>query len=98
MPLQKQGLKQRKMPIKEQIENFIAAFGSLDSEHKGKAFYDWHHILTGSCKVGRDKFCKSHKIDLKQKYSVKYFLDITKKSYGKSIIKLIEEAYKVKQV
>ena len=90
----KAGTKIKKISIEEQIENFIAAFGPLDSEHKGKAFYDWHHILTGSCRVGRDKFCKSHKIDLKQKYSVRYFLDITKKSYGKNIIKLIEKAYK----
>lgn len=94
----KAGTKIEKMPIKEQIENFIVAFGSLDTEHTGKEFYNWHHILTGSCRMGRDEFCKSHKINLKQKYSVKYFLDITKRSYGSEIIKLIEEAYKVKQV
>ena len=84
----------RKIPIEEQIEKFIKVLGPLDSEHTGKEFYDWHHVLTGSCEMGRDTFCKTHNIDLTQKYTVKYFLDITKDSYGSDVIKLIEEAYK----
>lgn len=77
------------MPIEERIEKFIEVFGSLNSEHTGKEFYDWHHILTGSCRMGRDKFCKENGIDLEKKYSVKYFLNITKNSYGGDIIKQI---------
>lgn len=77
------------MPIEERIEKFIEIFGSLDSEHTGKEFYDWHHILTGSCRMGRDKFCKENGIDLTKKYSVRYFLNITKNSYGGDIIKQI---------
>ena len=84
------------MPIEERIEKFIEVFGSLDSEHTGKEFYDWHSILTGSCRMGRDKFCKENGIDLTKKYSVRYFLNITKNSYGGDVIKeiikeLIEE-------
>ena len=79
----------REMPIEERIEKFIEVFGSLNSEHTGKEFYDWHHILTGSCRMGRDKFCKENNIDLEKKYSVKYFLNITKNSYGGDIIKQI---------
>lgn len=82
-----------KLPIEKRIEKFIEVFGSLDSEHTGKEFYDWHHILTGSCKMGRDEFCKSHNIDLTKKYSVRYFLGITKDSYGGEIIKKISETY-----
>ena len=77
------------MPIEERIEKFIEVFGSLDSEHMGEEFYDWHHILTGSCRMGRDKFCKENGIDLTKKYSVRYFLNITKNSYGGDIIKHI---------
>ena len=77
------------MPIEERIEKFKEVFGSLDSEHTGKEFYDWHHILTGSCRMGRDKFCKDNNIDLEKKYSVRYFLNITKNSYGGDIIKKI---------
>ena len=79
----------REMPIEERIEKFIEVFGSLDSEHTGKEFYDWHHILTGSCRMGRDKFCEENGIDLTKKYSVRYFLQITKNSYGGDIIKQI---------
>lgn len=77
------------MSIEERIEKFIEVFGSLDSEHTGKEFYDWHHILTGSCRMGRDKFCNENGIDLTKKYSVRYFLNITKNSYGGDIIKQI---------
>ena len=77
------------MPIEERIEKFIEVFGSLNSEHIGKEFYDWHHILTGSCRMGRDAFCKENGIDLTKKYSVRYFLNITKNSYGGDIIKQI---------
>ena len=77
------------MPIEERIEKFIEVFGSMDSEHTGKEFYDWHHILTGSCRMGRDKFCEENEIDLTKKYSVRYFLNITKNSYGGEVIKEI---------
>lgn len=83
-----------KIPIEEHITKFVETFGSLDSEHTGKKFYDWHHILTGSCKMGRDEFCRTHNIDLKKKYTVRYFLDITDESYGGDIIKLIRKSYK----
>ena len=81
------------MPIEERIEKFKEVFGSLDSEHTGKEFYDWHHFLTGSCRMGRDGFCKIHKIDLEKKYTVRYFLDITKDSYRSDIIELVCNAY-----
>ena len=83
----------KRLPIEERIEKFIEVFGSLDSEHTGKEFYDWHHILTGSCHMGRDEFCRSHSIDLTKKYSVRYFLNITKGSYGSDVIKMIIKAY-----
>lgn len=83
------------LPIENRIDKFIKFFGPLDSKHTGKEFYDWHHILTGSCRMGRDEFCKSHNIDLKKMYSVRYFLDITKNAYGDHIINQIRKAYKI---
>ena len=83
-----------KMTVEERIAKFVEAFGPLDSEHTGKEFYDWHHILTGSCRMGRDEFCQSHNIGFTKMYSVKYFLDITEESYGGDIIKLIRKEYK----
>ena len=86
--------KGKRMSIEGRIKRFVEIFGSLNSEHTGKEYYDWHHILTNSCQMGRDKFCEAHDIDLSKKYTVKYFLDITKNSYGSNIIKLVKEAYK----
>ena len=83
------------MPINERIKKFVETFGSLDSEHTGKKFYDWHHILTSSCSFGRNSFCKDHNINLDNMYTVRYFLDITKNSYGSDVIKLIRKAYKI---
>ena len=82
-----------RLPIEERIGKFQEVFGSLDSEHTGKEYYNWHHILTGSCLMGRDEFCKAHNIDLEKKYTVRYFLDITKGSYGSNVIKSIRESY-----
>ena len=83
------------MPIEERIKKFVETFGSLDSEHTGKEFYAWHHILTGSCRMGRDEFCKAHNVDLTKKYTVKYFLDLTKGSYGSNVIKQVRDSYKL---
>ena len=86
-----------KMTVEERIEKFVETFGSLDSEHTGKEFYDWHHILTGSCRMGRDAFCKSHNIDLEKVYTVTYFLQITEKAYGREVIRKVIESYKRKE-
>lgn len=86
-----------KMPIEERIEKFKDVFGTLDSEHTGKEFYDWHYILTGSCRMGRDEFCKSKGIDLTKKYTVRYFLDITQESYRRDIINQVRKSYQIKE-
>ena len=80
-------------PIKERIKKFVEVFGTLDSEHAGKEYYNWHNILTGSCQMGRDGFCKAHDIDLDKKYTVRYFLNITKNAYNGGIIELVRKSY-----
>ena len=82
-----------KLPEEERIDMFKQEFGGLDSLHKGKKYYDWHHILTGSCTMGRDEFCKTHSVDMDAEYTVRYFLEITKNSYGSEIIKQLIESY-----
>ena len=83
----------RKKPVDERIDEFIAHFGSVDSIHKGQEFYDWHNILTGSCKMGRNQFCNENGIDLNADYTVGYFLNITSSSYGSDVIRRIRERY-----
>lgn len=77
-------------PVEERIENFLKEF-SGNKKFKVIEFYKWHHILTGSCKFGRDQFAKEHGIDLENdEFTVKEFVELTKNSYGGDIIKEIE--------
>lgn len=80
-------------PIEERITKFMKKFGDLESEHTGIEFFKWHNVLTNSCLLGRNVFCEDNNIDIAKKYTVRYFLDITKNSYGSYVIKLLRKAY-----
>lgn len=84
-----------RMPVEERIQLFKEHFKS-DKLYKGQEFYDWHHTLTGSCKMGRDSFCKEHGINLESEYTVKDFIELTENSYGGEIIKKLKDTYKEK--
>ena len=81
------------MPEDERIDKFCELFKTLDETHTVQEFYDWHHILTGSCEMGRTEFCKARGLDMGQKVSVYYFLDITENAYGGEIIRKVRERY-----
>ena len=81
------------MPTEVRIDRFVAEFPTLTEQHTGKMFYDWHHILTGSCAMGRNEFCKAHNVQMDAMYSVGYFLSLVADSYGKDIIKQVRERY-----
>ena len=79
------------MDVDEKIDLFLGKF-NLTDEYPAKDFYEWHHILTGSCEMGRNAFVKNHGIDLENdKYTVREFIDLTKDDYGGEIIKALEE-------
>ena len=80
------------MPIEKRIQLFREHFES-DKLYKGQEFYDWHHTLTGSCKMGRDSFCEEHGINLESEYTVKDFVELTENSYGGEIIKKLRKIY-----
>ena len=84
------------MPIERRIEKFVSEFPSLETKAKCEDFYNWHHILTGSCEMGRKEFVAEHSLDMQKEYTVRYFLDITEKAYGKEIIKQLKECYESK--
>lgn len=72
------------------IERFFYEF-KCNRKYKAIEFHKWHHILTGSCKFGRDQFAKEHSIDLENdEFTVKEFVELTKNSYGGDVIKEIE--------
>lgn len=82
----------KRMPIEERIQLFKEHFES-DKLYKGQEFYDWHHTLTGSCKMGRDSFCEEHGINLESEYTVKDFIELTENSYGGEVIKKLRGIY-----
>lgn len=82
------------MDTDEAIEEFKKHFSDLNKKYKASEFYTWHHILTGSCEMGRKTFAQNHGIDLdKDKFTIKEFINLTKNDYGGSIIMKLEESY-----
>lgn len=79
------------MDVDEKIDRFLEEF-EIGIKYPAKKFYEWHHILTGSCEFGRNAFVKNHSIDLeKDTYTVEEFIEITKNDYGSEIIEQLSE-------
>lgn len=84
------------MDVDEKIGVFLAEF-KPGVKYPAKAFYEWHHKLTGSCEFGRNAFVKNHGIDLENgMYTVEEFIEITKNDFGGEIIRQLAERIKTK--
>ena len=74
----------------ERIIKFKERFFDFSKKYSAKDLFIWHHILTGSCKYGREAFCKDKGIDVdKDRFTIYEFIEITKNSYGGEIIKAL---------
>ncbi len=72
----------------ERIDKFKEHFSDFSKKYSAKDLFIWHHVLTGSCKVGREAFCKDKGIDVdNDRFTVYEFIELTKNSYGGDIIK-----------
>ena len=72
----------------ERIFKFKEHFSDFSKKYSAKDLFIWHHILTGSCKFGREIFCKDRNIDInKDEFTIYEFIDLTKDSYMGEIIK-----------
>ena len=83
----------RDSPIEQRISMFKEKYPNLKTEVKGQELFDWHNILTGSCKFGRESFCKNNNLSIEKNYTVAFFLEITKNAYGSEVIKQLKTAY-----
>ena len=95
MALQKKLLKD--MPVEDRIEKFLQEF-KPNTKYSNKLFFDWHHILTGSCLFGRQQFCKNKGIDLDGETTVEEFIALTEGDYGGEVIKRLKERLKEVQI
>ena len=83
------------MDVDERIEKFIETF-ELGKKYPAKDFYDWHNKLTSSCEMGRKTFAKDHGIDVENdQMTVEEFVDLTKDSFGGSVIKQLAQKLKM---
>ena len=75
------------MPEKERIMAFMRDHDVM-VEYPARDLFDWHGILTGSCRMGRETFCRNHGIDVeKDSFTVAEFVRLTKDAYGGKVIR-----------
>ena len=77
----------------ERIEAFVQKFPSYDTEYNNEDLFAYHHVLTGSCRMGRELFAKDKGLSLDGKMSIREFVELTKDAYGGDIIKQLQQAY-----
>ena len=80
----------------ERIEAFRNKFPEYDTPYHNRDLFAYHHVLTGSCRMGRESFCKDKGIDLNGSTTVREFIELTKDSYGGDVICKLPEVYGVK--
>lgn len=77
----------------ERIEAFRKKFPKYDTPYPNRDLFTYHHVLTGSCRMGRESFCQNKGIDLDGITTVREFVNLTKDSYGADIILKLPEVY-----
>ena len=77
----------------ERIWAFKRKFPSYDTKYSNQDLFVYHHVLTGSCRMGRESFANSRGISLSDKTTVREFVQLTKDAYGGDIIKKLPKAY-----
>ena len=83
-----------RMPLEQRIDRFREQYPDPDKHTPARELYDWHHVLTGSCAMGRDQFARYHCIDIeKDAFTVREFITLTKDAYGSDAIHKLAKAY-----
>ena len=81
-----------RMPEEERIDQFVKAHPSMEVKYSGEDLFKWHHILTGSCEMGRRAFCQDRGIDVAtSSYTVEEFIRLTCASSGSEIIRKLAD-------
>ena len=59
----------------------------------GYELFEWHGKLTGSCEMGRKSFVDERSIELDKSYTLAWFVNLTKRSYGGDVIARLEDQH-----
>ena len=81
------------LPVEERIDKFLAEFPLPDVFASGAELFKWHHVLTGSCRQGREMFCKEHGLSLEAEYTISQFVAMTLSAYGGNVIAELRDRY-----
>lgn len=77
----------------ERLDAFKTKFPEFDTPYPNRDLFAFHHVLTGSCRMGREQFVSNHGISLDGKTTVREFVRLTRDSYGGSVIRKLPESY-----
>lgn len=77
----------------ERLEAFKRKFPEYDTPYSNADLYVYHHVLTGSCRLGRDNFREQHGLTMEGTMTVREFVELTKGEYGGDIVKRLSEIY-----
>lgn len=80
----------------ERLDAFKKKFPEYDVKYDNRDLFKYHHILTGSCRIGRELFVSNRGLSLDGKTSVREFVKLTKNAYGGDIIKKLPGVYGIK--
>ena len=77
-------------PIEKRIKAFWEGHNNTD-KYPVADFSKWHHILTGSCEFGRERFKADKGLEDNDMFTVAEFVEKCKNVYGGEIIKRLGE-------
>lgn len=80
------------MDEEEAIAKFVEHF-KPKTLYKNSDFFEWHHYLTGSCRMGRENFCENNGVDLNGESTPEYFIALTEHSFGGGTIAKLKKFY-----
>jgi hypothetical protein len=75
-------------PVESMVDRFMQQFPNGAT---GKELFDWHGILTTSCKMGREHFVQTNELDLDRHYTLAEFVSIAKDAYPHEAMTILEE-------
>lgn len=82
----------------ERIDAFVKKFPNYNKPYPNRDLFAYHHVLTGSCRMGRESFCRDKGINIDGSTTVRKFVSLTKDSYGSETIRKLPQAYGVNEI
>lgn len=78
-------------PVEERIKAFIDVHPELDKPYDD--LFEWHGILTGSCLMGREEWCRANGYKPGDSMTVREFIEKVFKDYGGETILMLARDY-----